>query len=105
MEHLPLNTPLRLKIPNENLEKYIQSVVFNQMQSYLQIATRINWLLDRVHIESVSGNNNIVIEFIKPGQNKNDSGNWRFILTSANASEIQENVSGTWTTRGRWIGT
>lgn len=104
MENLPLTISRINRNTNESLEQYVDKIVQQQNSMYRNIASRLNWLLERVHIENISGTNNMVFEIIVPGQNKNTSGNWRIIITSNNC-ELQENVNGTWTERGKWIGT
>lgn len=71
------------------------------------MTSRINWLLDRIHITTETsgvldrdGTRFMVIEFIPPSKTKNDDGNFRLRIVPDGSTydlQIETRVSGTWT--------
>lgn len=106
MEFLPETRRFKEKTHNEDDIAYERRKLRWELENYRLIASRVNWLLDRVNVTSESsedGTRYMKVEFIEPGNTRNDNGNWRLLLMPDNVV-VQQRVSGTWTTRTTWYG-
>ena len=91
---------------NTEITEYINRELNFNLTNYRELASRVNWLLDRVRVtleQSEDEARYMVVEFIAPGKTRNDDGNWRFILKPDDV-QLQMRRSGTWTASDVWHG-
>lgn len=117
MEHLPIIRRFDEYRESEDVKDYLIRKLRWDMENWRFLAGRINWLLDRVRVTletSEDGKRYMVVEFILPGQTRNDDNNWRLILKSKDEDsdgvdetfdlEVQMRRSGTWVRTAIWHG-
>jgi hypothetical protein len=110
MENVPETKDFRKYRKGEDLEIYLRDFLIFHKDQYKRMASRINWLLERIHVttetsgvlDQKDGTRFMVVEFIPPGATKNDNGNWRLKIVEDTANstwdlELEMRRSGVWT--------
>jgi hypothetical protein len=117
MEFLPEQRRFSEYKKGEDLEAFEKRRLRWELENWRMIASRINFLLDRVNVtleQSEDGTRYMKVEFILPGNTRNDDNNWRFLLKSKDEDsdgvdevfdvELQMHRSGSWVTSDIWHG-
>lgn len=117
MEFLPETRRFVERTAHEDPVAYERRKLRWELDNWRLIASRVNWLLDRVNVTleiSEDGKRYMKVEFILPGNTRNDDGNWRFLLKSKDEDsdgiddtydlEVQMHRSGAWADTHIWHG-
>ena len=117
MEFLPEQRRFVEYRKGEDVEAYERRKLRWELENWRMLASRINFLLDRVNVtleQSEDGKRYMKVEFILPGQTRNDDNNWRFLFKSKDEDgdgidevfdlEVQMRRSGSWVTSDIWHG-
>lgn len=118
MEFLPENKTFPEMKKGDDPVRYINSFVnFVLKDIYREPTRRTNFLLERVNVtneKSEDGKRYMKVEFVLPGQTRNDDNNWRLLLKSKDEDsdgidetfdvELQMRRSGAWVASDIWHG-
>lgn len=117
MDFLPETKRFVERTQSEDPVAYERRKLKWELDNYRNIASRVNWLLDRVNVteeKSEDGKRYMKVEFILPGNTRNDDNNWRFLLKSKDEDsdgvddtfdiELQMRRSGAWVDAHIWHG-
>ena len=117
MEFLPAERKFIELKKNEDAIEYERRKLRWEIENWRMMASRINFLLDRVNVtneKSEDGKRYMKVEFILPGNTRNDDNNWRFLFKSKDEDsdgidevfdiELQMHRSGEWVTSDIWHG-
>ncbi len=96
MQHLKDKEKFVIYKEEEDLPLYVSKFVsWVERFIFNRISKRVNWTLDRLKDDT--------LELTKSNQAIDTAGNWRFNINGDDL-EVQRNVSGTWTTVWKYVG-